>query len=413
MKISVLKLSKLLVAISLMFFYTASLSGCGDGGSPQGVERDHDGHERHDDHHDEHEEDEGTIHLSSGEMNEFGVVIKTAGPGTLKLNIALPGEIVLNPDKVAHVAPPVPGVAREVRKSVGDKVSEGEPLAVLDSREFARGKAAFLAALAKEGLAESNSQREAKLREDAITSEKSFLEAKQAFEEERIARQLAERELHALGLNERDVATLAHQPEAEYTRYELLAPISGTVIERHLVRGEVVKEDTEAPAFIIADLTSVWVNLSVYTKDVGYVLPGAAVVIRLGEGLGNVESRIGYISPVIDEHTRTATARTVLANPDGRFRPGLFVTAHVSVGDLRVPIAVPNSAIQMIDGKPSVFIQHDENFEPVTVDLGQQDDTHTEIRSGLKAGDAYVASGGFLLKSEMLKSELEHAGHAH
>lgn len=420
MKINILQFFASLVAISLMVFFTVSLPGCGNEGSPPDTEhdRDHDddGHENHGDH-DEHEDDddddENAVHLSNDEMNEFGIVIKTAGPGTLKLNVALPGEVVLNPDKVAHVAPRVTGVAREVHKSVGDPVSEGDLLAVLDSREFARSKAAFLATLAREQLAETNFQRETKLWKDQITSEKSLLEAKQALEEERIARKLAERELHALGLNEQDVTALTHQSEVQYTRYDMLAPIGGTIIERHLVRGEMVKEDAQEPAFIIADLSSVWVNLSVYTKDMGHVSPGAAVAIQFGQGLGSVQSRIDYISPVVDEQTRTATARAVLANPDGRFRPGLFVTAHVSVANLNVPVAVPHSAIQMIEGQPSIFIQHEDRFRPVTVTLGQKDDTHTEIRSGLKPGDSYVVSGGFLLKSETLKSELEHAGHAH
>ena len=432
------------VAISLMVIFTISFSGCSsedsshdDHGheqhnnhdehetkaSSRDAEHDHEGHEEHGDHddggheqhgdHDEHEDGETVVHLNDDEMSEFGIVIKTAGPGILKLNITLPGEVVLNPDKVAHVAPRVSGVAREVHKSIGDQVNEEDVLAVLDSREFARNKAAFLATLAGERLAESNFKRETKLWNDEITSEKSFLEAKQALEEERIARKLAERELHALGLNEQDVTALAHQSEVQYTRYEMLAPIGGTIIERHLVYGEMIKEDAEEPAFIIADLTSVWVNLSIYTKDIGRVSSGAAVTIQFGEGLGSVQNRIDYISPIVDEHTRTATARVVLANPEGRFRPGLFVTAHVSVANLNVPIAVPNTAIQMIEDKPSIFIQHEDNFRPVTVSLGQKDDTHTEIRSGLKPGDSYVASGGFLLKSEMLKSELEHAGHAH
>jgi cobalt-zinc-cadmium efflux system membrane fusion protein len=412
MKIRILKSFMSLIAISTMVLLTITLAACGEEAPSHNADRDHDEHEQDEDH-DEHEDDNDAVHLSDGEMNEFGIVIKTVGPGTLKLNIALPGEVVLNPDKVAHVAPRVSGVTRTVHKSVGDKVSQGEQLAVLDSREFARSKAAFLAALARERLAEANYRREAKLWEDEITSEKSLLEAKQALEEERIARKLAERELHALGLDEQDVTALAHQSEVQYTRYEMLAPIGGTVIERHLVRGEMVKEDTDKPAFIIADLSSVWVNLSVYTKDIGHVSPGAAVTIQFDEGLGSAESRIDYISPIVDKQTRTATARAVLANPEGRYRPGLFVTAHVSVAHINVPMAVPHSAIQMVEDQPSIFIQDEDGFQLAIVRLGQKDGTHTEILSGLKPGDSYVASGGFLLKSEMLKSELEHAGHAH
>lgn len=377
---------------------------------------DHEGHEGHSDGEDSHagHDDHGSaLRIGPSEQREFSIDIATARPAALTLNINLPGELALNPDNVAHVFPRVTGVTRSVHKSVGDSVQKGELLAVLDSRELAQSKSQHLASLARERIAKANFAREDKLWKDKISSERAFLAARQALDEAQIARTLAERELHALGLSEHDVITLPTQPEVEYTHYPLTAPIAGTVIERHLVRGEVVKDDADEPLFVIADLTSVWLNLTVYTTHLDRVRPGQTVTVTLPHRSKSLTATIDYVTPIIDESTRTATARVGLPNPDGSLRPGLFVTATLASDTIAASILVPKTAIQIIDGLPTVFVHSNKGFTPATVALGASNETHTEIRSGLKPGDSYVARGGFVLKSEMQKSQLEHAGHVH
>ena len=369
---------------------------------------DHDSHEGHG--HDDHD---STLHIGYSEQRELGIDMATAGPDTLALDISLPGELVLNPDNVAHVVPKVSGVTRSVHKSVGDSIQEGDLLAILDSRELAKAKAHFLATLSKERIARANLTREEKLWEEKISSERAFLDARQAFEESQIAHTLADRDLHALGIPKDEIADLPNQPESQYTHYEITSPISGTVIERHLVRGEVVREDMEEPTFVIADLTSVWLNLTVYTTHLGQVHAGQKVLVTLPNRTKPLSATIEYVSPLIDESTRTATARVVLPNPDGTILPGLFVTAMLASNTITAPVLVPKTAIQTIEGRPTIFIQSDNGFTPIAVILGASNQTHAEIRSGLEVGDSYVAQGSFVLKSEMMKSELEHAGHAH
>ena len=120
--------------------------------------------------HDEHAAEEGEeghgeeiVLISYAEMREFGVTLATAQSGTLNQYIELPGEIVLNSDRVAHVVPRVAGIAREVRATVGDRVEKGQLLAVLESRELADAKASYLAAIEREKLAQANFQREERL----------------------------------------------------------------------------------------------------------------------------------------------------------------------------------------------------------------------------------------------------------
>ena len=112
---------------------------------------------------------------------------------------------------------------------------------------------------------------------------------------------------------------------------------------------------------------------------------------------------ISYIGPLVSEETRTVVTRVVLPNPDGHWRPGLFVTATVAVGDTAVPLLVPKAALQTLDGQPNVFVQTLEGFEPRPVTLGRSNETHVEITAGLQQGEPYAMTQTFLLKAELGK----------
>lgn len=186
--------------------------------------------------------------------------------------------------------------------------------------------------------------------------------------------------------------------------YELRSLIEGTIIEKHITRGEAVDRDT--PSFVIADLSTVWIDLSVYQKDIHEVSVGQAVRISC-HGLPDADGTISYLAPVVDQPTRTAIARVVLPNPDRLWRPGLFVTGRIR-DPIVSSIAIPRSAVQTMDGASSVFIKTDEGFEPRPVVIGLGGETMVEVVSGIEAGDPYVATNSFLLKADLGKAEAEH-----
>ena len=192
--------------------------------------------------------------------------------------------------------------------------------------------------------------------------------------------------------------------------YELLSLLDGTVIEKHITLGEALQDDH--PAFVVADLGTVWVNLSVYQKDLQTVREGLNVIVSVGHNVSEGEGQITYISPLVDEHTRTALARVVLPNADGRWRPGMFVTASVAVDEVPVPLVVPRTAIQTVEDKPSVFVQTDEGFEPRHITTGRSNETHFEVIDGLAPGTRIVARGAFTLKAQMSKGAFGD-GHNH
>lgn len=210
-------------------------------------------------------------------------------------------------------------------------------------------------------------------------------------------------------VNKDEVVAIIESNES-LTTYQVRSLISGTIIEMHLTRGEMVSDSDHD--FIVADLSEVWINLSVYQKDLPYIKLGQAAEINTGHKQSTVTGIISYISPIVDEQTRTATARVILKNPDGLLKPGLFVSAKVIVEKIDVNIVIPKTALQTIDGKPTIFIKTHEGFKPVNVHLGRSNEYKVEILSGILPGQEYVSKGGFTLKAELAKGSLS-AGHAH
>ena len=368
----------------------------------------------HADHDDESERQPGhaeVVRLHDHEIEEFGIEVAEAGPGTLLMELELPGEVQLDPDGLVHMTPRVPGVVREVYKGLGDVVQAGDLLAVLDSRELAEAKATFLATGERLALATSNLQREQYLHERKVSSEQDYLVARQAEAEARINLQSAEQLLHALGLLDSEITGLHDPNERDLTRYEMRAPIAGTVVEKHSTLGETLGDDSLA--FVISDLSRVWVLLTVYQKDLASVRAGLSVTIVASHDLAEATGTIDFIHPILDEATRTTTARIVLSNEHGRWKPGLFVTGRVVVERVEAAVVVPRTAILTMEDQPVVFVLTDDGFVPHPVRPGRSNARSVELLGGLQPGERYAAAGGFALKAELNKASFEGDGHSH
>ena len=346
------------------------------------------------------------VRLSTAQLEQYGIETAPAGPGRLRIEITLPGEVALNADRVAHVVPRVPGVAREVRKNLGETVRQDEVMAVLESRELADNTAALLAARERVILAQSNFSREEKLWEKKISAEQDYIQARNSLAEARIGLRAAEQKLRALGFSESYINQLPGRQDRAMLQYEMTSPFDGTVTEKHISLGEVLKDD--APAFVIADLSSVWVNLDVHQKDLPFVRVGQKAIIAAGTNMPEREGRVSFLDPIATETNRTIHARVVLPNADGRYRPGLFVSGRVEVEELHVPVLVPNDALLMVDGRMCVFVREQDAFRLQAVATGRKDANQSEITDGLAAGQTVVIRGAFTLKSELGKPEAEH-----
>jgi len=358
----------------------------------------------------EQEHAEEVVTLPLDVLQDYGVVVDTAGPGWIISTIELPGEIKVNEDRLVHVVPRVSGIVQKAFYTVGDRVKQGARMAILESRELADLQGAYLAALERFKLAQANAEREARLFKQKIASEQEYLEAQQQLAEASIALQTSRQKLLALGFSRSYVESLPERPEELLATYELKAPLSGIVVDRHLALGEALEANDVA--FTIADLSTIWIDLSVYPRDLPRIRAGQKVTIQPGYGLPTIQTRIRFVRPILGEDTRTAIARAIVDNPEGLYKPGTFVTGIVEIGQIQAQIVVPKTAVLYMDGQPVVFVYTDEGFKPVPVTLGAENGQQVEITSGLAPGQVYVRKGGFVLRAELEKSEMgEDHGH--
>jgi len=189
------------------------------------------------------------------------------------------------------------------------------------------------------------------------------------------------------------------------TTYELKAPIDGTVIDRDGTLGEFASE--QKPLFTVADLSTMWIDFSVYRRDFSRVRLGDAVTIDAGDGGPPIAARIDYVSPLGTSDTQSSIARAVVANA-GRLRPGLFVTGRVVLSAKPVEVAVKASALQSLEGKNVVFVRNGDKFEPREVELGSRDQDWVEVAFGVLPGDVYAGRNSFIIKAELGKSGAAH-----
>ncbi len=387
--------------------------GCGGGSAPEAHTDQHSeetGHGEEGGEHEAHDEDQ-IIRLDATALERLGLVIAEAGPGQLEVTTELPGEVRVNGDKMAHVGPRVSGVAREVLVSLGDRVRSGQVLAVLESRGLADAKASFLAAAERKKLAQATFAREERLRLKMVSSEQDFLDASNGLAEANIEMRSSQQKLLALGFSDSDVRGIADAPDDNYTKYRIRAPFDGQIIDRHITVGETISAET--PAFTVADLSDVWIDLRVYQKDIGAIQTGQMARVTTNHG-DEAELAINFVQPLVGEATRTALARIIAPNTDGTWHPGCFVTARVAVEKTEASgIVVPASAlIRMEDGDDVIFVETSEGLEPRVITSGRRSRAQVEILSGLVEGDRYVAKGGFSLKAELGKGSFGD-GHGH
>ncbi|GAB4383910.1 MAG: hypothetical protein Kow0022_04950 [Phycisphaerales bacterium] len=482
--------------VTLTLAALLGLSGCGQGyGRHDAAHAEDEGHALGggDGHGaDEHEAHEEVIRLTREQLQQAGVEIQPLSGGMITTHVTLPAEVGLNQDTVVHVTPRVPGIVSEVRGYLGDEVTEGAVLAVIESPELGEAKIAYLQAIqaklladatlerqrtisentaklfellreeptldslrmassnlrigenkgrllsayAKKKSAEANYARERELRAKNLSTESDLLAAQEAFnssmadyfavfedidftyrlrlqEAEQAAGiaasevENAERRLHLFGLSEEQVTRIPTEPDIDLARYELRAPSGGQIVEKHITPGEKVSDDESV--YTIADLDTVWLNISVYTEYTGQIREGQRVVIHADDRTAN--GAVDYVSAIVSEGTRTMAARVVVENADRAWKPGEFVTARVETGSVRVSRAVPIEAIQTYEGREVVFIQDDDGIEPVPVRLGRRNDVAVELLGDeIELGTPVVVKNSFLMKAELGKSA---AGHEH
>jgi cobalt-zinc-cadmium efflux system membrane fusion protein len=356
----------------------------------------------------DHAEEKKRIKLTPEALKNAGIKTVPVKAEAIAETLAVTATISHNQDRLLHVTPRITGRVIDVRVNVGSEVKAGSVLAVLDSTELGQIKLEYIKSQTLLELAKANYEREKSLFDQKIAAKKDVLAAEAEYRKaEAEARSLHER-LRLYGLSDQAINNINNGPSL----YTLTSSGPGVVIEREMSKGEVIEAGKKVAT--ISDLSTVWVLLNIYEKDLGRVQRGGTVKIQTEAYPEEVfTGKVTYIGDVVDPQSRTIALRVEVPNPKARLKPGMFASAQlVTSASSTLAIVISSTAIQKIQEKPAVFMQEkDGSFSKREVELGRQLGGNTEVRSGLREGEQVVTEGSFTLKSELLKGEGEAHGH--
>jgi len=377
------------------------------------------------------------IQFASDEaLAKAGVDIDVVGRQPITESVVGNGELVYDQTTVTHLSSRAMGTVIYVEKQVGDRVSAGEVLALIDSSEIGEAKAKLLQLITQTRLAETTLERLRPLAAEGTISGRQLREADAGFQNSQAQLLGAQQALANLGLrvDSRALSGLSTQeiaseieflgipPElssvvaqqATSNLFALRAAQPGVVVERDVVVGEVVNSGTTL--FTIADTSQLWVMLNVRQEEAKYVQLGQNVRFLPTDGSteDEVVGQVSWISTAADEQTRTVQLRVAIANHDGRLRANTFGMGRVVLREEPQAIVIPSQAVHWDGDCTVVFVRDKSWFEPNshkffhvrTVRAGVQEDGRTEIIAGLLPGEVIASKNSAVLAAQLLKSNL-------
>ncbi|MDP2853435.1 MAG: efflux RND transporter periplasmic adaptor subunit [Smithellaceae bacterium] len=400
----------LLVGIFLLLGFAILIVGCGKKEAPEEgkkavvAEKKESGHN-------EKKEEHGVVTLSQDMQKSSGIEVKPVAMEEAAIPITATAVIEMNMDRAAKISPRVTGKAVRSIVSQGDRVRAGQALAYLDSVELDQIWSDYRKAQGKVELARRNLQREETLFLKKISPEKDVLKARQELGEAEADINFAQERFRLVGV---DVAQFAAtKGNGSHPLVPVTSPVGGIVIEKTVTQGEVVSP--EKTLFLVADLSTLWVVIDVYEKDMSRLKVGTGVKVSVTAFPDKVfQGKISYIADVVDEKTRTEKARVTIDNAGGLLKPGMFASVLIETRNVKGErlIAVPEEAVQ-IDGRARfVFVRvSPDKFKRRDIETGRSLGKSLEVTVGLKEGEVIAVKGAFTLKSELKKGELEGDAH--
>lgn len=339
---------------------------------------------------------EGVLKMPAAEREALGILTAKVGSRQMATTVSAPGEVRTNAYRSTQITPRIPAqvIARHAR--LGESVESGEPLVTLSSVQMAEAQGALIEA-------DREWQRVSELGRDVV-SEQRYIAAQ-------VARQRSYATVRAYGMTADQIEQLLADGDATLAtgKFELFSPQAGTVIYDDFVVGEVVEPGRLL--FEISDESMLWVEAQLSPEDAAKVAIGSMARVGLGDGRW-VEGEVIQRHHRLDETTRTQGVRIQVDNSGDVLHAGDYVEVVLGTSASEARVAVPESAVLLMDGMPTVFKVEGDELHPQPVQTGATSSGWTEVSAGLAPGDEVVTQGAFLIKSLMLKSQMGE-GHAH
>ncbi|MBW2732524.1 MAG: efflux RND transporter periplasmic adaptor subunit [Deltaproteobacteria bacterium] len=325
------------------------------------------------------------------------------------LPLELTGEVRFDERRVAHLSTQAEGIIKNVHVTLGDPVKRGQALVEIESVAVGEAQAAYLESRGMLTLAKRNHARLDSLRKEGISSEKELLAAIQGRDAAQIRTVAALGKLTRLGMTASAARALTQANSKG--RLVLRAPSGGTVLNMHAVAGELARAETSLVT--VGDNSALWVWADLYDRDIALVSreqakqPLAAVVGVKAYPGEEFNGTVDFVSPSMNESSRTVKLRVAVPNPEGRLLAGMFAQVKVFISGDQQVLAVPSKSVLADEGRAFVFVHHEADYyvrRPVAV--GRTFAGLTEITKGITGSEVVVANGAFLMKSDVLRSKM-------
>ena len=372
---------------------------------------------------------------SATAFEKAGIEVAPVWPGPVIESVPANGEISYDQTQVARLSARVPGTVWHVARQAGDRVKQGEVLALVEAPEVGRAKAEFLQSLLQvelktrtlANMREAGSSLPARqLQETEASAHEAqirLLTAQQALvnlglpipaeDVKRIGMEELAKRIQFVGLPESVARTL----DANTTTGNLLplkAPLDGVVVAREVVAGEEV--DTTKVLFIVANVDRMWLTMNIQLEDMKKLAVGQHLRFRADGSAGEVKGTITWMSTAADEKTRTIKVRAELDNPGHRLRANTFGKGRIVLREEKNAVILPNEAIHW-EGDCFVVFIRDKNYDPQKsgsllmfhvrkVRPGAKDDKQTEVIAGVLPGEVVATKGSGALRAELLKNNI-------
>lgn len=362
---------------------------------------------------------------STESIRKAGIKLAKVTQRPISASLAANAETDYDRTRYAQIASPVSGRVWRVEKEIGQRVQKGDVLVLVESAEVGKAKAELMEAMASIELKTKTLQRLRTSAEKGFRTEAELQEAEAALKEARIKLFNAQQALNNLGLaiGQEDLASLTPQearflglPQslvagldprtASANLVPLLAPFDGVVVERSAVTGGLI--EPSKPLLAVADTSRLWVMIDVPVGDASRIRLGQVVVFRPdGARDYSATGQVSWISTAVDDQTRTVRIRADVPNPEGRFLARTFGRAAITIRQTPVAIVVPSEAVQWEGCCYVAFVRlSDTVFQTRKLRIGAKINGFTEVLVGVLPGEVVVSDGSYVLKSEILKSNL-------
>jgi cobalt-zinc-cadmium efflux system membrane fusion protein len=355
---------------------------------------------------DMHSEEANTVEVDEGMLRDLRITTSAVESRPGGERVVLLGELAVDQRTYAEVGTPVAARVTRLFAGTGESVRQGQPLLELTSPELGRARAESLSARARVELAESALERKRGLAGERIVPLREVQEAEAAVAEARAS----------LRSSAAVIAAFGEEPSPDdgdvSTAFTLNAPVSGTIIERHAVVGQML--DPASPAFRIGNLATLWLTVHAFERDAVRILNGAVAGLSFPALPGqDFAGTVRAVGTQVESESRTVPVRIDVVNRGRLLRPGMSATAAVPVGARGAAIlTIPVAALQRVRNEWCVFLPKDANhFEIRRIGRGRDLGGEVEVLSGLRADERIVVDGAFLLKAQAEKGEADR--HAH